>query len=69
MDGRLGTNEDFTTWVKTATEAGIRVVVDGVFNHTGRDFSAFKNLMEQRRIHGERIGIAGWILTARALLG
>lgn len=48
MDGRLGTNEDFVRWVKKCHEAGIRVVVDGVFNHTGRDFAAFKNLMEDR---------------------
>lgn len=48
VDGRLGTNEDFAAWVKKCHEAGIRVVVDGVFNHTGRDFFAFKNLMEQR---------------------
>ncbi len=45
---RLGTNEDFVRWVKKCHEAGIRVVVDGVFNHTGRDFAAFKNLMEDR---------------------
>ena len=48
VDGRLGTNEDFVRWVKKCHEAGIRVVVDGVFNHTGRDFAAFKNLMEDR---------------------
>lgn len=48
VDGRLGTNEDFVRWVKKCHEEGIRVVVDGVFNHTGRDFAAFKNLMEDR---------------------
>lgn len=48
VDGRLGSNEDFKNWVKLCHDAGIRVVVDGVFNHTGRDFFAFKNLMEQK---------------------
>ena len=44
---------------KKCHDAGIKVVVDGVFNHTGRDFAAFKNLMEQREAPGARTGIAG----------
>lgn len=48
VDSRLGTNEDFKAWVKLCHESGIKVVVDGVFNHTGRDFLAFKNLQEQK---------------------
>ncbi len=48
VDGRLGANEDFARWVKKCHDAGIKVVVDGVFNHTGRDFAPFKNLMEAR---------------------
>ncbi|WP_346697556.1 alpha-amylase family glycosyl hydrolase [Catenibacillus scindens] len=48
VDSRLGTNEDFIRWVKLCHNSGIRVVVDGVFNHTGRDFAAFKNLKEER---------------------
>ena len=39
LDSRLGDNEDFKDFVKKCHEAGIRVVVDGVFNHTGREFS------------------------------
>ncbi len=38
MDSRLGDNEDFKHFVKLCHENGIRVVVDGVFNHTGREF-------------------------------
>lgn len=49
VDGRLGSNADFKHWVQLCHEAGIRVVVDGVFNHTGRDFFAFKDLLERRR--------------------
>ena len=42
MDRRLGTNDDFRTFVRLCHEQEIRVVVDGVFNHTGRDFFAFR---------------------------
>ena len=38
----------FLDLVAQAHERGIRVIVDGVFNHTGRDFFAFKNLVEQQ---------------------
>ena len=34
VDRRLGDNEDFKEFVRLAHENGIRVVVDGVFNHT-----------------------------------
>ena len=48
VDSRLGTNEEFASWVKLCHQKGIKVVVDGVFNHTGRDFFAFKDLMERK---------------------
>ena len=41
VDRRLGTNEDFTNFVDQCHEHGIRVAVDAVFNHTGREFPAF----------------------------
>ena len=41
VDRRLGDNEDFKEFVAKSHEAGIRVVVDGVFNHTGREFFVF----------------------------
>ena len=47
-DRRLGTNEDFAAFVKQCHEAGIRVVVDGVFNHTGREFFAFRDIQQNR---------------------
>ena len=37
----LGTNEDFIGIVKLLHKNGIRVIVDGVFNHVGRDFPYF----------------------------
>ncbi len=48
LDSRLGTNEDLKAFVSACHEAGIRVILDGVFNHTGRDFFAFRDLRENR---------------------
>lgn len=48
VDRRLGTNEEFKEYVKNCHDKGIHVIVDGVFNHTGREFFAFKDLRENR---------------------
>ena len=48
LDTRLGTNEDLTNFVKECHNQGIRVILDGVFNHTGRDFFAFRDIRENR---------------------
>ncbi len=48
LDSRLGTNKDLTDFVSKCHKEGIRVILDGVFNHTGRDFFAFKDLKENR---------------------
>ena len=48
IDTRLGTNEDFAAVCKALHEAGIRVVLDGVFNHVGRGFRAFRDVLEKR---------------------
>ena len=48
LDSRLGTNEDLKAFVAACHEAGLRVIFDGVFNHTGRDFFAFKDLQANR---------------------
>ena len=48
LDSRLGTNEDLTNFVAECHRQGIRVILDGVFNHTGRDFFAFKDIRENR---------------------
>lgn len=55
-DRRLGDNEDFIHFVKLCHQAGIRVVVDGVFNHTGREFFAFRDIQEKR----EHSPYCGW---------
>ena len=48
IDCRLGTNEDFKKLVKELHDNGIKVVLDGVFNHVGRGFWAFKDVLEKR---------------------
>lgn len=48
VDRRLGDNEDFKRLVKKFHEAGIRVVLDGVFNHVGRHFFAFEEVRAKR---------------------
>ncbi|MDO4538387.1 MAG: alpha-amylase family glycosyl hydrolase, partial [Coriobacteriales bacterium] len=48
LDSRLGTNEDLVAFVHACHEVGIKVVFDGVFNHTGRDFFAFADIREHR---------------------
>lgn len=48
LDSRLGTNEDLKDFVAACHGAGIRVILDGVFNHTGRDFFAFRDIRENR---------------------
>ena len=48
LDSRLGVNEDLRNFVAACHEAGLKVVFDGVFNHTGRDFFAFQDLKRNR---------------------
>ena len=48
LDSRLGTNEDLTNFVAECHKQGIRVILDGVFNHTGRDFFAFQDIKRNR---------------------
>lgn len=48
IDVRLGTNEDFARVCKALHESGIRVVLDGVFNHVGRGFGPFEDVLKNR---------------------
>lgn len=48
IDCRLGTNEDFKKVCDALHEAGIKVVLDGVFNHVGRGFWAFQDVLKNR---------------------
>lgn len=48
VDTRLGTNEDLKALVKELHENDIKVVLDGVFNHVGRGFWAFRDVCEKK---------------------
>ena len=48
LDSRLGTNEDLKAFTAECHRQGVRVVLDGVFNHVGRDFFAFQDLKRNR---------------------
>ena len=48
LDSRLGTNEDLANFVAECHKQGIKVIFDGVFNHTGRDFFAFADIKKNR---------------------
>ena len=65
-----GETEDPKTWIWTAADRyfvafvadahahGIRVIIDGVFNHTGRDFFAFRDLLK----NGKKSRYRNWYL-------
>lgn len=48
VDRRLGNNDTLRSVVRSLHEQGLRVVLDGVFNHTGRDHFAFYDLRQRR---------------------
>lgn len=48
IDVRLGTNEDFKQVCSALHQEGIRIVLDGVFNHVGRGFEPFKDVCRNR---------------------
>ncbi|NPV78029.1 MAG: alpha-amylase [Anaerolineae bacterium] len=56
VDRRLGENRLLTAFSKELHRRGLRLVLDGVFNHVGRDFWAFKDLLSTR----ERSVYAAW---------
>lgn len=56
VDRRLGNNDTFIKLVKTLHQNNIRVVIDGVFNHAGRDFWAFKDVI----LNGEKSRYCSW---------
>lgn len=49
VDSRLGTADDLRAVVGAFHEAGVKVILDTVFNHVGRDFWAFADVREKRQ--------------------
>ena len=48
IDCRLGTNEDFKEVCEDLHKHNVKIVLDGVFNHVGRGFWAFKDVQEKK---------------------
>ncbi len=48
LDCRLGTNADFSVVCEKLHKNGIKIVLDGVFNHVGRGFWAFQDVLKNR---------------------
>ena len=48
IDCRLGTNDDFKFVCKDLHSHNVKIMLDGVFNHVGRGFWAFKDVLEKK---------------------
>ncbi len=48
IDPKLGSMQDFHTLLDVAHRNQIRVILDGVFNHCGRGFFAFNDILENQ---------------------
>ena len=48
IDCRLGTNEDFKEVCEKLHDNNVKIMLDGVFNHVGRGFWAFKDVQEKK---------------------
>jgi cyclomaltodextrinase len=58
IDPRLGTEDDLAALVEQAAGRGVRVLLDGVFNHVGRSFGAFADVAR----HGAGSPYADWFV-------
>ncbi len=56
VDRRLGDNQTLKNLIHAMKNRGLRVILDGVFNHVGRDFWAFRDVLQ----HGRNSAYIGW---------
>jgi glycosidase len=61
VDQRLGDDDDFDALIEAAHSRGLRVILDGVFNHVGREFPAFQQLIANKSHASE----AAWFRLSR----
>ena len=59
LDSRLGCNDDFKMICNALHQEGIRIVLDGVFNHVGRGHKAFVDVLDKREASPYRDWISG----------
>lgn len=69
VDRRLGTDETLEEVVSQAHRQGLRVILDAVLGHVGRDFFAFRELRERGADSGYREWIRGVDFSRRSPLG
>jgi cyclomaltodextrinase len=69
VDRRLGTNETLVNLIKDLHHNGIKVILDGVFNHVGRDFWAFRDLQQNGEHSAYRHWFQGVDFSARSPFG
>ena len=69
VDRRLGANQTLTDLVGALHQRGIRVILDGVFNHVGRDFWAFRDLQRHGRQSEYKDWFAGLNFDQRSQFG
>ena len=56
VDPSFGTTEDLKELVQKSHERGMKVVLDAVYNHSGREFFAFQDILEK----GEKSKYLDW---------
>jgi len=61
VDRRLGTNDDLQALSEEIHRRGMRLILDGIFHHVGRDFWAFHDL----RRHGQDSPYKDWFQNLR----
>lgn len=61
VDNRLGSDNDFKELCNNLHNNGIRIIPDGVFNHVGREFWAFRDVLE----HGQASRYCSWFSNLR----
>jgi cyclomaltodextrinase / maltogenic alpha-amylase / neopullulanase len=61
IDQRLGDGDDFDALIEAAHSRGLRVILDGVFNHVGREFPAFQQVIADKSHTSE----AAWFRLSR----
>ena len=69
VDRRLGTNETLAALADDLHRRGMRLILDGVFNHVGRDFWAFRDLRQNLQASPYRGWFAGLDFAGRSPKG
>ena len=69
LDRRLGTREEFARLSAELHARGFRILLDGVFNHVGRDFWAFRDLLNRPESSPYQSWFTGFQLGKRSPLG